>query len=116
MKRRRLCLFLVLMIRPATGGAGGADDNWPQWRGATGNSCSADARVALSWDDHQGVAWKCQVPGWGNSTPAIWGDAVFLTSQDNDKLLLHRVDKKSGTVVWTQEVGKGSAKSVDPYG
>ena len=43
---------------------------------------------------------------WGDSTPAIWGDAIFLTTQvDNDKLLLLKIDKQTGRIEWTRQVG-----------
>ena len=42
----------------------------------------------------------------GNSTPAIWKDVVFVTTQDKDRLLLLRLDRGSGKVMWEKEVGR----------
>jgi outer membrane protein assembly factor BamB len=56
------------------------------------------------------VIWNRPLPEWGTSTPAIWEDAIFLTSHtDDDKLLLLRIGKTDGKVVWTREVGRGQA-------
>jgi hypothetical protein len=53
-------------------------------------------QLPLAWNERAGVAWKVELPGWGASTPAISNGAMFVTSQDGDKLLLLRVDPKSG--------------------
>ncbi|MEX2186332.1 MAG: PQQ-binding-like beta-propeller repeat protein [Pirellulales bacterium] len=82
--------------------------DWPQWRGPSGNSVSDEMRLPLAWSDRAGIAWKVELPGWGASTPAISHGAMFVTSQDGDKLLLLRVDSKTGGVVWKQEVGTGT--------
>jgi outer membrane protein assembly factor BamB len=83
-----------------------AASNWPQWRGPTGDSVSPEANVPLTWGAGQTVAWTCPLPD-GASTPAVWGDAVFATGQDGEKLLLFRIDRDTGRVVWTQQVGTG---------
>jgi len=84
-------------------------DNWPQWRGPEGNGISREAGLPVAWGEGSGVVWKCPLPEWGNSTPAIWGDAVFLTSHvDDRRLLLLKIDKKTGQIEWTREVGTGS--------
>jgi hypothetical protein len=45
----------------------------------------------------------------------IWGDAVFVTTQTaDDKLLLMRIDKKLGQIVWSREVGSGTQEREGP--
>ncbi|HEV3345366.1 MAG TPA: PQQ-binding-like beta-propeller repeat protein [Pirellulales bacterium] len=80
-------------------------DNWPQWRGPLGNSISEEQGLPLTWSESQGVAWKVDLPGWGTSTPAVWNGDLFVTTQDDDKLLVLKLDRKSGQTVWTREVG-----------
>lgn len=82
---------------------------WPQWRGPDGIGSSAETGLPVTWSEGAGQIWKTGLPEWGTSTPAIWNEAVFVTSQQDDKLLLLRLDKKSGNVVWTREVGQGVA-------
>jgi outer membrane protein assembly factor BamB len=87
--------------------------NWPQWRGPTGDGVSTEVDLPVAWSEHVGVLWKCKLPAWGNSTPVIWGNAIFLTSHvDNRRLVLAKIDKTKGTVVWIRQVGEGSISPV----
>jgi outer membrane protein assembly factor BamB len=99
-------LSLILQF---TGGTGYAAD-WPQWRGPEGTGVSQEKQLPIIWHEGRSVVWKCPLPEWGASTPAIWGDAIFVTSHTvQNRLLLLRIDKRSGQIVWTQEVGSGDA-------
>jgi len=42
-----------------------------------------------------GVEWKSKLPEWGNSTPVIWGDAIFLTSHEDDRLTENQLDDET---------------------
>lgn len=84
-------------------------ENWPQWRGPDGNGVSRGTDLPIAWNEGSGLAWKCKLPEWGCSTPAIWDDAVFLTSQTEEgHLLLVRISKKTGKVEWQRQVGTGT--------
>jgi outer membrane protein assembly factor BamB len=87
--------------------------NWPQWRGPTGNSDTTETGLPLRWSETENVAWKCPLPD-GASTPAIWGDAIFVTAQDGETLLLVRIDTGTGRVVWQRPVGSGSVERSAP--
>ncbi len=104
----RLSLIPLLLIIWMIAGAASAG-NWPAWRGPNGDGVSTETDLPVAWSEGAGVAWKCKLPGWGNSTPVVWGDAVFLTSHvDNRQLVLIKVDAKTGQVAWVREVGQGS--------
>jgi outer membrane protein assembly factor BamB len=87
-----------------------AAGDWPQWRGPAGTSVSEETRLPVSWSEKSNIAWKCPLPEWGTSTPAIWGDAIFLTTQQDDELLLLRIETSTGRIVWTERVGAGAVK------
>ena len=81
-------------------------DNWPQWRGPDGDGTSRETDLPIAWNKTTGVRWQCPLPEWGNSTPAIWDNSIFVTTQvDNEKLLLLKIDKKTGQIEWTRQVG-----------
>jgi outer membrane protein assembly factor BamB len=81
-----------------------AQENWPQWRGPNGDSTTT-AALPTEWSEQQGIAWKTALPPYGTSTPAIWGDAIFVTTQADEKLLVLKLDRRSGAIEWTREVG-----------
>lgn len=86
-------------------------DDWPQWRGPGGTGVSNEPSLPIAWSERRGIVWKCALPAWGSSTPALWGEAVFVTAHTgDDKLLLMRINKADGVVVWTREVGTGAAE------
>jgi outer membrane protein assembly factor BamB len=81
-------------------------ENWPQWRGPRGTGVSHESAVPVFWNEEREIAWKCPLPAWGNSTPVVWDDAVFVTSHTDDgRLLLLHIGARSGTILWTQQVG-----------
>ena len=53
--------------------------HWPQWRGPANTGVAGHA-APTSWSDTSNVAWKVEIPGRGFSTPAVWGDRIFLTT------------------------------------
>jgi outer membrane protein assembly factor BamB len=99
---RRLRFAAILLFVSSTAYA----SNWPQWRGPAGDGTCTDPNIPLKWSENENVAWKCPLPD-GSATPVIWNDAVFVTAQDGEKLLIYRIDRDSGKVVWSQQVGKG---------
>ena len=108
---------LVLMLPMALGLTGARAENWPQWRGPTGQGISEETGLPVEWSEDKGIRWKCPLPAWGNSTPAIWGDAVFVTTHAEDRdLLLMRIDKATGEIVWRRTVGTGTIKEFDGWG
>ena len=91
-------------------------ETWPQWRGPTADSVSPTTELPTEWSTTKNVAWAAPLPGWSASTPAIWGDAIFVTSQDDEHLLAMRLDRKTGTLVWKDEVGTGTPRRKGPTG
>jgi outer membrane protein assembly factor BamB len=81
-------------------------ENWPGWRGPTGQGVSADPKLPLKWSAKENVAWKIPLPDVGNSTPVVWGDAIFL-SQATDggkKRSLWCLDRADGKARWERTV------------
>src|SRR6516225_2483859 len=72
-------LFLVAGVL-AFGGRGRAE-NWPGWRGPTGNGHTAEKGLPLTWGGkkNDNVLWKADFGGRSFSSPVVWGDRVFVT-------------------------------------
>ena len=107
------CLPFCVLLSTAVSSLAHAD-NWPQWRGPEGTSVSQEKDLPVVWHEDRGIHWKTKLPAWGTSTPAIWDEAIFVTSHtaENDLLLL-RIDKATGEIVWQQKVGSGEAPRKD---
>ena len=72
-------LALLVMILWPFGVAG--QENWPRLRGADATGVVADdPRLPDTWDRETNVQWTTEIPGWGWSSPIVWGDRVFVTS------------------------------------
>jgi len=54
--------------------------NWPQWRGPGANGISPETKVPVEWSPEKNVAWKTPIPGRGRSSPVVWGDRIFVTT------------------------------------
>src|SRR5262249_22810579 len=60
-----------------------ADTNWPQYRGPHSRGVSSQPNLPDRWSAKENVAWKCEIPGRGWSSPIVWKDRVFLTTVIN---------------------------------
>src|SRR5690349_12006137 len=100
---------LFMLVVSAYLAAPARADNWPQWRGPTGDSVSTAKRLLLEWSEGKNVVWKCSLPD-GASTPAIWGDALFVTGQKDDQLVLIKLSAAHGKIEWERIVGTGMPK------
>ena len=102
--RRCAIIASVLMFTTAAAPA----ENWPQWRGPDNDGISGETHLPTQWNADN-VAWKLKLPGIGGSTPAVWGDRLFLTSQDGDHVALLCVGT-DGKELWRRPVGAGGGK------
>ena len=79
---------------------------WAGFRG-DGSSSTLAADLPLRWSPDRGIAWKVGIPGYGQSSPVIWGESAFVTSVNGagkESLLVHRVDLAEGKVCWTKSM------------
>ena len=56
------------------------EGDWPQWRGPGGSGTSDDPQLPTEWSATRNVRWKAALPGRGHSSPVVWGDRIFLTT------------------------------------
>jgi outer membrane protein assembly factor BamB len=118
---------LIALALAAAVSAPAADrkDDWPEFRGPTGQGLVATGRLPVEWGADKNVAWKQDVPGKGWSSPVVADGKVFLTtavpakdSPTND-LLLETLcfDAKSGKPLWETEVFREDGKKAPkPHG
>jgi outer membrane protein assembly factor BamB len=76
---------------------------WPGFRGPTGQGHARLADLPLAWQQEGSILWRVQVPGKGNSSPVVWNDRIFLTSSDDKGLerAVHCFNRADGKLLWT---------------
>jgi outer membrane protein assembly factor BamB len=83
-------------------------DNWPQWRGPNYDGICAETGFPTTFSETDGLVWKLKMPGRGSSTPAVWGDRIFLTSEDGQKNVLLLCVSTTGKELWRRTLGGSS--------
>ena len=83
-----------------------ANDNWPQFRGPTGDGHSDSQDVPLTWSETENVKWKTPVHGRAWSSPVVWGKQLWVTTatEDGHELLVICVDCGTGKILRDQKV------------
>jgi outer membrane protein assembly factor BamB len=96
----RLALTALLLSRAV------ADDNWPQFRGPTGQGLSTSTGVPVKWSEAENIKWKTAIPGKAWSSPVVFGDRVWLTTatEDGRDLSVISIDRASGKVLLDQKL------------
>lgn len=89
-------------------------ENWPGWRGPSGDGISGEKDLPTRWSHTENIAWKTPIAGEGHSSPIIWADRVFLTTSLTEKnerrlLCLNRLD---GKTLWERVVVNSPPESI----
>jgi outer membrane protein assembly factor BamB len=72
----RLVLAALLVTVPV------AAEDWPQFRGPTGQGHSSESGLPIEWSETSNIVWKTRVPGAGWSSPVVAGGRVWLTTTE----------------------------------
>lgn len=78
--------------------------NWPQFRGPNGSGvATTPATPPTRFAGGSKLLWKTPLPS-GHSSPAIWGDRIFLTAFDKEpqKLETLALHRRTGKILWRQ--------------
>jgi len=104
---------------PAQGDYPSAEElakNWPAFRGADGSGIAKSIDVPATWDGKKGtnILWKTKVPLPGESSPVVWGDAVFLSGANEHQREVYCFDANTGVLRWKQPVTDLSCADKSP--
>ena len=81
-----------------------AQAHWNRFRGPEGSGIAAVGQaLPVLFGPEKNVLWTRAVPV-GHSSPCIWGDRIFLTGNDGEKLCTLCIDRKTGELVWRRDV------------
>ncbi|MFN5321497.1 MAG: PQQ-binding-like beta-propeller repeat protein [Planctomycetota bacterium] len=86
-------------------------DDWPWWRGPSFDGRSPSLEAPLKWSAEENVIWSVDVPGRGNASPTVVGDAVYLPSCDETTgaQAVYCFDRATGRQRWATEVHASGA-------
>ncbi len=101
-------LGLVLIVGLAAASVASAEENWPRWRGPHMNGHAHEKGLPVEWSADD-VEWKAPLEGWGQSSPVIWGDRIFLTTalDKGAKRLVLCFDRNDGSKLWEKLAWEG---------
>jgi outer membrane protein assembly factor BamB len=81
-------------------------ENWPQWRGPSNDGISTETNLPAEWSATKNIVWKLALPGMSGSTPAVWGNRIFLTSEDGNDVVLLCLSTE-GRQLWKRQLSTG---------
>jgi outer membrane protein assembly factor BamB len=73
-------VFVLVLL----GASAARAEDWPQWRGPASSGVSSAKDLPVRWSRTENLAWTADLAGLGASSPIVWGDLVFATSQVGD--------------------------------
>ena len=100
--RTLLLFFLVLTA---------AEAQWPGFRGPNGSGVDGAAGYPVEFSPSKNVVWKVSVP-YGQSSPVIMGNRVYLTASTKEKLLKVCLHARTGVELWRREIRRERAQEI----
>lgn len=99
----------VLALLMIVGSRAAAAEDWPQFRGPTGQGISTATDIPTQWNTRKNVAWSIEIPGRGWSSPVISAGKVYLTTslarpRGPVSLFAVCIDAATGKPAWGTEV------------
>ncbi|MEY4940699.1 MAG: hypothetical protein RIQ93_2434 [Verrucomicrobiota bacterium] len=93
----------------ADGSAPARGEEWPEFRGPTGQGHATARGLPLEWSTTKNVVWKQPVPGVGWSSPVVSRGRVILTTgvsgaEGRAALQVLCFEVNTGQLAWTTEV------------
>lgn len=89
-------------------GATAQSEDWPEFRGPTGQGHSTERGLPLEWNESTNIVWKTPVAGRGWSSPVVGRDRVWVTTAIGEaggaSLRLLAFDVETGMPVMNVEV------------
>ena len=99
--KRLLAGFAVLVFSTLA-----TADDWPAWRGPTGQGYCFEKNVPMRWSATENVRWKVKLEHSGNSTPIVSKGRVFVTMANTYGMVrsLMCYDRTDGKLLWKNDV------------
>src|SRR5262245_38213494 len=93
-------MAVVLLMLAAVAADG--QTNWPGFLGA-GQVHVKPQSLPLAWSAKQNIAWQTKLTGYGQSSPVVWQQQVFVTAIEGpmkDTCHIQAVSLADGKALW----------------
>jgi outer membrane protein assembly factor BamB len=81
-------------------------EDWPQFRGPTGQGHATERGLPLEWSESKNILWKTPVPGLGWSSPAVAGGRAWVTTVVESKERRGRLSASLRAVAFDVATGR----------
>ncbi|MFK8113109.1 MAG: PQQ-binding-like beta-propeller repeat protein [Rubripirellula sp.] len=98
------CLFLTVFSCEATNGDS-PEVGWPAFQNG-GQSRVPAGSIATTWSPTENIAWTAEIEGYGQSTPVIAKEQIYVTSVSGDQRQQYHLsafDLISGQRLWKRD-------------
>ncbi len=100
-----------LLLIPLSHSAAG-HENWPEFRGPTGQGLYAGKDLPIDWSTAKNVRWQQAIPGKGWSSPILFDGRIYLTTavplgngkEAYQSLRALCLEADTGIILWDKEV------------
>ena len=86
--------------------------DWPRWRGPRADGVADGQSLPVKWSRNENIRWSVKLPGWGTSSPIVWRDRLFVTTQTEEggkkSLLTLCLRRDTGRELWRHDFGLGT--------
>jgi outer membrane protein assembly factor BamB len=103
--------LLLMFCSSSVGSAADTEPRWPAFLGAGATLPASLDSLPLTWSPTENIAWQVPIVGYGQSSPVVWGDLVFITSVDGpnkEKLITSCYGLAAGELVWQTSIENSS--------
>jgi len=97
--------LLVLLLIAGASVLASAED-WPQFRGPTGQGHATERGLPLEWSETKNIIWKTPVPGLGWSSPTVANGRVWVTTVVESKERRGRVSASLRALAFDVATGR----------
>ena len=88
--------------------------SWPQFRGPNASGIAEEATPPVHFGPDTNLLWKVPLPA-GLSAPVVWGDRIFLTALESNKLFTLAFDAQTGRELWRRVAPATKIESCHPF-
>jgi outer membrane protein assembly factor BamB len=108
------CLLWLCVLTGSLIGQQPTAAQWPRFRGPNGSGVSETDKPPTTFGPSSNRLWQTEVPP-GHSSPAIWGDYIFVTAVENSTLVVIAFRRLDGTLLWRQRAPSDQLEKVHPF-